>query len=146
MADSHGSTFETATSTENLLPVELTIHDHYGRETHCALRELPAILGRDEHADAQLTDPWVSHRHCEIDQIGDVLVVRDLDSKNGIFIHGHRVRKSHLMPGDRLIVGRTEIVVRYRRNSETATETTVNEAGRTVVAKASNDRIPCKIV
>ena len=31
-----------------LLPVELTIHDHYGRETRVVLRRLPAIVGRDE--------------------------------------------------------------------------------------------------
>jgi pSer/pThr/pTyr-binding forkhead associated (FHA) protein len=68
--------------TENLLPIELTIHDHYGRKTRIALHKLPAIIGRDEHADVPLIDPWTSHRHCEIDRIGDVLIVRDLDSKN----------------------------------------------------------------
>ena len=76
-------TIETATSTKSLLPVELSIRDHYGRETQCALHSLPVVMGRDEGADVQLTDPWISHRHCEIGQIGDVLIVRDLDSKNG---------------------------------------------------------------
>src|ERR1035441_1081740 len=89
--------FETAISTENLFPVELTIRDHYGRETQCVLHKLPAILGRAKSADVQLTDPWISHRHCEIDQIGNVLVVRDLDSKNGIFMRGHRVRESEVL-------------------------------------------------
>ena len=41
-------TIETAISTKNLLPVELTIHDHYGRETQCVLHSLPAVMGRDE--------------------------------------------------------------------------------------------------
>ena len=115
-------TCEMATSTKNLLPVELTIHDHYGRETQCALHKLPAVVGRDESADVQLTDPWVSHRHCEIDQIGDVLVVRDLYSKNGMFMHGHRVRESIVLSGERLTVGRTEIIVRYPRAAQTAIE------------------------
>ena len=139
MADSQGLTFEAATSTENLLPVELTIHNHYGRETLIALHTLPATIGRNEFADVQLMDPWTSHRHCEIDQIGNVLVVRDLDSKNGIFMRGHRVRESHVLSGEQLTVGRTEITVRYRHNSEKALETTVIGAGRTVVVKASND-------
>lgn len=116
MADAQGSTFETTTSTKNLLPVELTIHDHYGRETQCVLRKLPAILGRDEHADARLTDPWISHRHCEIDQIGHVLVVRDLHSKNGIFIHGHRVRETPVLSGELITVGRTKIIMRYQHS------------------------------
>ena len=118
---------ETVTSTKSLLPVELTIHDHYGRETQCALHKLPAIMGRDEGADVQLTDPWISHRHCEIDQIGDVLVVRDLDSKNGIFMHGHRVRESQVLSGERFTVGRTEIIVRYPGKAQAAIEAEVGK-------------------
>ena len=93
--------------------MELSIHDHYGRETLCVLHKLPAVIGRDDGADVPLTDPWISHRHCEIDQIGDVLAVRDLDSKNGIFMYGHRVRESQVLSGERVTVGQTEIIVRY---------------------------------
>ena len=118
---------ETVTSAKNLLPVDLIIHDHYGRETQCALRKLPAVMGRDEGADVQLTDPWVSHRHCEIDQIGDVLVVRDLDSKNGIFMRGHRVRESKVLSGEQLTVARTEIIVRYPGTAQAAMETEVSK-------------------
>jgi pSer/pThr/pTyr-binding forkhead associated (FHA) protein len=127
MIDSEEGHVETATSTKGLLPVELTIHDHYGRETHRALHRLPAVMGRDEGADVQLTDPWISHRHCEIDQIGDVLVVRDLDSKNGIFMRGHRVRESEVLSGEQLIVARTEITVRYPGTAQAAMETKVSK-------------------
>jgi len=106
----------------NLLPVELTIRDHWGLETRVVLRRLPAIIGRNGRADIQLMDPWISHRHCEIDQIGDVLVVRDLDSKNGIFIHHYRTRGSHILSGERLNIGRTEIIVRYAGKAQTAIE------------------------
>ncbi len=118
---------ETVASTKSLLPVELTIRDHYGRETQCALHRLPAVLGRDEGADVQLTDPWVSHRHCEIDQIGDVLVVRDLDSKNGIFMRGHRVRESEVLSGEQFTVARTEIIVRYPGTAQAAIEAEVSK-------------------
>ena len=107
--------------------MELTIHDHYGRETRFVLHKLPAIIGRDERADVPLIDPWISHRHCEIDQIGDVLVVRDLDSKNGIFMHDHRVRESQVLSGERLTVGQTEIIVRYAGKAHTAIETEASE-------------------
>jgi pSer/pThr/pTyr-binding forkhead associated (FHA) protein len=130
MADCQDMMLKTAISTENLLPVELTIHDHYGRETWCALHKLPVIVGRDEHAGVPLADPWVSHSHCEISQMGDVLVVRDLDSKNGIFVHHHRVSESHVLSGERLTVGRTEIVVRYRGRAQTAMEVEFNERQR----------------
>lgn len=127
MADSQDPTFETTTSTENLLPVELTIHDHYGRETRCVLRKLPAIMGRDERAGVQLTDPWISHRHCEIGQIGSILFVRDLDSKNGVFIHHNRVSESHVLSGERLMLGRTEVIVRYHSTAQTVMEVEVSK-------------------
>ena len=113
--------FETAISTENLLPVELTIRDHYGREMQCVLHKLPAILGRAKIADVQLTDPWISHRHCEIDQIGDVLVVRNLGSKNGIIMQGHRVDEAQVFPGDRFTIGQTVVTVQYRRGTQSST-------------------------
>jgi len=115
------------TETASLFPVELTIHDHYGRETRLVLHKLPAIIGRDESADVQLADPWISHRHCEIDQIGDVLVVRDLDSKNGVFMHDHRVREAQVLSGERLTVARTEIIVRYGGKPQTAIEPAASE-------------------
>jgi pSer/pThr/pTyr-binding forkhead associated (FHA) protein len=108
---------ETATSTENRLSVELTIQDHCGRETQRVLHKLPAIIGRDVDADVPLVDPWISHRHCEISQIGDVLVARDLQSKNGIFMHSSRVHESYLKPGDRLTLGRTEVTVHFLRGA-----------------------------
>ncbi len=120
-------TQETATSTENLRPVELTIHDYHGRDTRYVLHKLPAVIGRDDQADVQLMDPWVSHRHCEIDQIGDVLVVRDLNSRNGVFIHHYRVGKSELASGDQLIIGRTEVTVRYLGRAQVAIEAEVSK-------------------
>ena len=42
-------------------------------------------------------------------------MVRDLDSKNGIFMHGLRVREAEVLPGDCLTLGRTEITLCYNR-------------------------------
>jgi pSer/pThr/pTyr-binding forkhead associated (FHA) protein len=123
--------------TERLLPVELTIIDHCGRETQCILHKLPAIVGRDESADVPLIDPWISHRHCEISQIGDVLIVRDLDSMNGFSMHGHRVRESQVLSGERFTVGQTEIMVRYAGGAQTAIEAEFSEP-----RKPSQNRVP----
>jgi pSer/pThr/pTyr-binding forkhead associated (FHA) protein len=117
MLDLYDAPSKTATSTENLLCVELTIQDHCGRETQWVLHKLPAIIGRDEDADVPLVDPWISHRHCEISQHGDALVARDLHSKNGIFMHSRRVHELKLKPEDHLTIGRTEITVHFRRGA-----------------------------
>ena len=98
-----------------ILPLELVVLDHYARQRRSLVHNLPAVLGRGEKDDVRLTDPWISHAHCELFRQGDVLIVRDLDSKNGVFLRGTRVRETQVMPGDCLTLGRTEVTVRYRR-------------------------------
>ena len=60
------------------------------------MTRLPAILGRDLKSDVRLADPWVSRLHGELNEIDGTLVVRDLGSKHGIFVNGHRGTDSHV--------------------------------------------------
>jgi len=130
MTDTADARPDAAAVFADLFPLELIILDHYARQLRCLLESLPAILGRDEKDDVRLTDPWISHSHCELFQQGSTLVVRDLDSKNGVFMHGVRIREAEVLPGDCLTLGRTEITLRYHfatsdegsTNSETAVE------------------------
>jgi tetratricopeptide (TPR) repeat protein len=48
---------------------------------------LPAVIGRAE-ADVVLRGSSVSRRHCEVDLRDDVVVVRDLGSRNGTLVAG----------------------------------------------------------
>ena len=100
------------------MEVELKIIDHHSAETRVVLRSLPAIVGRDEKADVPLRDPWASHVHCVLSEMSGTLVVRDLGSKNGIFLHDHRITEAVLQPGDHFIIGRTEITVHYQRTEQ----------------------------
>jgi predicted component of type VI protein secretion system len=68
------------------------------------------LLGRHPECDVQIDSRKISRRHCCIAQVDDYLVVRDLDSTNGICINGVRVLEGKLHPGDELTVGST----RYR--------------------------------
>ena len=113
----------TATAADDLLPVELIILDHYARQTRCVVQSLPAVLGRNDQAAVILTDPWVSHEHCKLMQHEGLLIVRDLDSKNGVFLHGARVLEAEVHSGDCLTLGRTEITIRYREPASVATAT-----------------------
>ena len=76
-----------------------------------ALDRLPAIVGRDPDCDIRLRDPSVSRIHCEIDQINGRLVVLDLESRHGTFVNGCKVAFAHLMPGDKLLLGNTCLVL-----------------------------------
>src|SRR5262249_20539710 len=63
------------------------------------------LLGRHPECDIQIDSRKVSRRHCCIAQVADYLVVRDLDSTNGIRVNGARVQEGKLRHGDELTIG-----------------------------------------
>ena len=49
------------------------------------------MIGRSDDVDVQLEDCSVSHYHCKIDNLGGVVVVRDLGSRLGTYVNGDDV-------------------------------------------------------
>lgn len=70
------------------------------------------VIGRGAEADIVVDDPGVSRRHAEVRVDGGRIRVVDLDSTNGTYVDGERVRTGDLTDGSRITVGRTRIVVR----------------------------------
>jgi predicted component of type VI protein secretion system len=71
----------------------------------------PIVLGRNNDCDVVLHDGAVSRRHCIIEACGDVFVVSDLRSPNGLFLNDpkNRIDSQVLRNGDELIFGRSRI-------------------------------------
>ena len=68
-------------------------------------------VGRAAGADFIVVAPLVSRVHCRLTALSDGgLEVQDLDSTNGTFVNGRRIQTARLKPGDRLGVGRVELV------------------------------------
>ena len=68
-------------------------------------------VGRATGADFIVDAPLISRVHCRLTALPDGgLEVRDLESTNGTFINGERIQTGRLAPGDRLGVGRVELV------------------------------------
>ena len=80
------------------------------------------VVGRDADAAVRLDDPTVSRRHARIVIEGVAATLEDLDSKNGTFVEGRRVRGPvRLKSGARLTFG--SVQARYRAYSpEASTE------------------------
>jgi hypothetical protein len=57
-------------------------------------------VGRDTRCDISDADPLLSRRHAEFVCRPDSLVVRDLNSRNGIAVNGVKVQDAVLRPGD----------------------------------------------
>ncbi len=71
------------------------------------------LIGRHPECDIQLESSKISRRHCCIAQIELSLIVRDLDSTNGIRINGSKVKEGRLRPGDELTIGNIRYRVRW---------------------------------
>jgi DNA-binding NtrC family response regulator len=65
----------------------------------------PRVVGRDSSCETTLTGDEISRRHAELRRTGPVCVVRDLDSKNGVFVNGQQVTSGAFSAGDVLRVG-----------------------------------------
>jgi pSer/pThr/pTyr-binding forkhead associated (FHA) protein len=72
----------------------------------------PRTVGRSTGADFIVEAGLVSRVHCRLTLHQDGrLEVQDLESTNGTFVNGTRVDTATLAPGDRLGIGRIELVV-----------------------------------
>ena len=88
-----------------------TVNTDLPEQTFRILPGATKTLGRAPGADFILEAALVSRVHCRVTiaPSGD-LEVRDLDSTNGTFVNDERVDIAHLKPGDRLRIGRVELV------------------------------------
>ena len=68
-------------------------------------------IGRSTGAQFILDAALVSRLHCRLSAGATELQVDDLESTNGTFVNGQRVKQSSLKEGDRLGVGRVELIV-----------------------------------
>jgi pSer/pThr/pTyr-binding forkhead associated (FHA) protein len=83
-------------------------------EPEKTFRVMPAgvrTVGRSTGADFIVDAPLVSRVHCRLTALPDGgLEVQDLESTNGTFVNGARVQSARLSPGDRIGVGRVELI------------------------------------
>ena len=102
---------ETTTATQVGEPIGRIIVATEGRTT----QELPLslgriIIGRTVDNDLQIDSRFVSRHHCQIITGADGSVIEDLNSTNGIFVQGKRVRRYNLNDGDIVVIGKHELM------------------------------------
>jgi pSer/pThr/pTyr-binding forkhead associated (FHA) protein len=75
------------------------------------LGEHPVCVGRAPECEVVLDDPAVSLQHCRFEPVASGIVVRDLGSRNGTFLHGARLDRAVVGGGACLRVGRSDLFV-----------------------------------
>ena len=89
--------------------VYLTISQNGRLVNRISLAHLPFHIGRSKMNDLVLEDPSVSRRHAMIDRVGDLFVVDDLNSKNGMTVNNEPQSHALLREGDVITIGRVDI-------------------------------------
>ena len=85
-----------------------------GADPALTFRILPGsikTIGRSPGAEFMVDAALVSRLHCRLTAGATELQVHDLDSTNGTFVNGKRIDDATLNEGDRLGVGRVELVI-----------------------------------
>jgi len=81
------------------------------------------VIGRAPPAALVIPAPDISRKHCRIDIEGDRAIISDLDSTNGTFVGGERVKQpTRLRNGSQLSLGSFPIRYERRDKSEVAEE------------------------
>ncbi len=88
------------------------------------------IIGRTAANDLQIDSRFVSRHHCQIITTPQASIIEDLNSTNGMFVHGKRVRHHNFNDGDVVTIGQHELLYIDER---TAPRPSVEEHSATTV-------------
>jgi polysaccharide biosynthesis/export protein len=75
-----------------------------------AMRRSSVLIGRGDDADIQVQDGSVSAHHARIIRQGQGFELIDLDSTNGSFVRGQRVKRESLRNADRVTLGNIDLI------------------------------------
>jgi adenylate cyclase len=91
-------------------------------------------LGRHPNNTLRLVDREVSKEHASIERVGNTFLLRDLNSSNGTFVNGRKVRELRLRDGDEISLGNSRLIFHSGDAAPGGTPST--SPGVTVVASA----------
>jgi diguanylate cyclase (GGDEF)-like protein len=72
-----------------------------------SLAQNSTLIGRSSKVDIQIDEDSISRNHAVIENYGDEIVVRDLNSTNGTYVNDYPIQQHRLMDGDQVKIGRT---------------------------------------
>jgi pSer/pThr/pTyr-binding forkhead associated (FHA) protein len=62
-------------------------------------------IGRAKHNSINVNDATASGEHAVIEREGESYILRDLDSTNGVFVAGEKIKRTELNSGDVITIG-----------------------------------------
>ncbi|WP_412766412.1 FHA domain-containing protein [Corynebacterium auriscanis] len=96
--------------------MRVILHLRDGSDRKYWLQEGSNIIGRGNGVDLRIPDTGVSRQHADIVWDGYDAVLTDLNSTNGTTVNDTPVENWLLADGDLIVVGHSEILVRFTQN------------------------------
>jgi len=90
----------------------LILINREGERNTYTINKIPFKIGRDQKNDLVLESKIVSRGHAQIVTAKEGLAIVDLDSHNGTFVNGTRIKEAPLQDGDEILIG--EILLLYQ--------------------------------
>src|ERR1700694_1248894 len=85
------------------------------------LDEPVVSIGRLGSNDICLEDPFVSRHHCVIRNDGDEYMIEDLNSANGTYLNGERIKAGSLKEGCLIAIGTSRFFFKLQNPEESIT-------------------------
>jgi type II secretory pathway predicted ATPase ExeA len=102
-----------------LARVEVLLRDEFVAEL--SLAHGAAIIGRTPENDLQIRSKFISRHHAQIVSDAEHSVIEDLNSTNGVYVKGKRLKRHELKDGDVIQVGEHKLLYRDLRRTLAAT-------------------------
>jgi general secretion pathway protein A len=98
-----------------LARVEVLFRDEFVEELSLPLGT--AVIGRTPENDLQIRSKFISRHHAQIVSDAQHSVIEDLNSTNGVYVKGKRVKRHELKDGDVIQVGEHKLLYRDQRRT-----------------------------
>jgi pSer/pThr/pTyr-binding forkhead associated (FHA) protein len=85
--------------------VNLVLFKKDGTQKLFPLSSNITVIGRRHDCDLCVPLTLVSRRHCKLSKNNQIINIRDLDSQNGTFLNGKRIKEADINAGDYIGVG-----------------------------------------
>jgi len=103
------------TPSRPLARVEVLLRDEFVADLSLPLGA--AIIGRTPENDLQIRSKFISRHHAQIVSDSEHSVVEDLNSTNGVYVKGKRVKRHELKDGDVIQIGEHKLLYRDQRRA-----------------------------
>jgi pSer/pThr/pTyr-binding forkhead associated (FHA) protein len=91
--------------------ISLKIREPNGTPRDFLLTQEVTTVGKGASCDLKLQDSFSSETHCKILLQGNRILLYDLNSTNGSFVNGVKVKEAELKEGQTITLGKTELLL-----------------------------------